>query len=138
MNILAVGRLSSSMFCSGCRSGIPVASTARGADAVERLNSEQCDVIVCDLDLPDMPYEELRRSVQTRYPCVAFVLCVEPDKLREAILGMFDGAAGFITPCQTLSNVPRGLATARMGHSLSALLLDRSKPEAPAWTSNAV
>lgn len=68
-----------------------------GAETIEILAANQCDVVVLDINLPDKNGLEVLKDVKTRFPNIQIlVLSMYPEE-RYAGRALKNGAAGYIT-----------------------------------------
>jgi HD-like signal output (HDOD) protein/CheY-like chemotaxis protein len=90
-----------------------VTLAASGTAALAEMEKQPCDVLVADLDLPELDGAELLNQTRKKYPnSVLFILAAEADK--ERVMKNVLGAHQFLTkPCDkaTLKNaIERALA----------------------------
>ena len=83
---ITVGHHSASILRALTRLGLAGFECRNEREVLERLSSERCDLIVSDSNLPGSSATELLETVRRDYPQVAFVVCVQPRDLREALL----------------------------------------------------
>lgn len=119
--ILAAGHLSAALLSGGGRTRHTSLACAGGIDLLKHLNCGH-DVIVCDLQLTDMTAMQVMEAVRKQHPNITFVVCVEPENLKEALLATMGGASGFVTTRQTSGAVFRQLRAAQIRQNLDSAL----------------
>jgi DNA-binding NarL/FixJ family response regulator len=72
---------------------------------------------------------ELLKSVRKQHPNTTFIVCVEPENLRGALLAMMGGASGFLTSQQPSGAVARQLRTAQIRQNLVSALAKTTSHE---------
>ena len=71
-----------------------------GAEAIEKLNDEPVDIVLCDVNMPEMGGLEMVKKVRADLPDCADtkIIMVSTESSQELIDGVIaDGANGFIT-----------------------------------------
>ncbi len=71
-----------------------------GAEAIEKLNDQPIDIVLCDINMPEMGGIEMVKKVRAEIPDCADtkIIMVSTESSQELIDGvMADGANGFIT-----------------------------------------
>jgi DNA-binding response OmpR family regulator len=77
-----------------------VSQAANGADALARLSDEQPDVIVTDLQMPEMDGLTLVTAVRIHYPRVPVVLITAHGSEELAVRALEQGAASYVPKSQ--------------------------------------
>ncbi|ORC31783.1 sigma-54 dependent transcriptional regulator [Marispirochaeta aestuarii] len=70
---------------------------ADGKEALAVINSEEIDLIITDLKMPEMSGEELLKKVASAYPTVPVIILTGHGTIESAVNAMRDGAYDFIT-----------------------------------------
>jgi DNA-binding NtrC family response regulator len=70
---------------------------ADGREALTVINSEEIDLIITDLKMPEMSGEELLKKVSSAYPTVPVIILTGHGTIESAVNAMRDGAYDFIT-----------------------------------------
>src|SRR5205085_8520206 len=78
------------------REGVAVLTTARGADAIERVRSHHPDLVILDLRLPDVPGEFVATEIRRAGP-VPLVMLTAKASERDRIRGLELGADDYVT-----------------------------------------
>ena len=83
-----------------------IEEAANGAEAIEKLGHEQPDIILCDINMPEMNGMEFVRKARELSSCAnTKIVMVSTESTRETIEGvMADGANGFISKPFTPEN----------------------------------
>jgi len=71
-----------------------------GAEAVEKLKASPVDIVLCDINMPEMSGREMVKKVRTEIPACADtkIIMVSTESSQELIDGIIaDGANGYIT-----------------------------------------
>ncbi len=68
-----------------------------GKEALKQLNSEEIDLIVTDLKMPEMSGEDLLKKVASAYPTVPVIILTGHGTIESAVNAMRDGAYDFLT-----------------------------------------
>ncbi len=68
-----------------------------GKEALKQLNSEEIDLIVTDLKMPEMSGEDLLKKVSSAYPTVPVIILTGHGTIESAVNAMRDGAYDFLT-----------------------------------------
>src|SRR5581483_1860228 len=100
-------------FCQAFKEQWQVTQAANGTAALAEMEKQACDVLVADLDLPEVDGAELLNQTRKKYPnTILFILAADADK--ERVMKNVLGAHQFLTkPCDkdTLkSAIERALA----------------------------
>ena len=70
---------------------------ADGKEALAIINTEEVDLIITDLKMPEMSGEELLKKVASAYPTVPVIILTGHGTIESAVNAMRDGAYDFIT-----------------------------------------
>ncbi|WP_319562371.1 sigma-54 dependent transcriptional regulator [Marispirochaeta sp.] len=70
---------------------------ADGKEALGIINSEEVDLVITDLKMPEMSGEELLKKVASAYPTVPVIILTGHGTIESAVNAMRDGAYDFIT-----------------------------------------
>ena len=70
---------------------------ADGKEALTVINSEEIDLIITDLKMPEMSGEELLKKISSAYPTVPVIILTGHGTIESAVNAMRDGAYDFIT-----------------------------------------
>jgi DNA-binding NtrC family response regulator len=68
-----------------------------GKEALGIINSEEVDLVITDLKMPEMSGEELLKKVASAYPTVPVIILTGHGTIESAVNAMRDGAYDFIT-----------------------------------------
>ena len=78
----------------------PIEEAGNGAEAITKLSSKPTDIILCDVNIPEMTGLEMVKKVRAELPACANskIVMVSTESSPELIEGvMKDGANGYIT-----------------------------------------
>lgn len=78
----------------------PVEEAGNGAEAIAKLSSHPMDIVLCDINMPEMTGLEMVKKVRTEIPACANtkIIMVSTESSQELIDGVIkDGANGYIT-----------------------------------------
>ena len=120
-SVLVVGRHSTAAIRHMPEGNWAVAGTSLPSEALEYLGSNPCDLLLCDLHLAGTSSVTLLSRMTRKHPEVTVVVCVEPANLRDAVLAMIAGAAGFVVTTQSPEFVSDCLSAAYENNQLAAL-----------------
>lgn len=83
-----------------------IEEAGNGAEALQKLDSEQLDIILCDINMPEMNGREFVRKARELPSCNdTKIVMVSTESAQETIDGAIaDGANGFITKPFTPEN----------------------------------
>ena len=108
------------------KAGHEVAFAANGREALDHLAVDVPDVVVTDLQMPELDGLELVEAVRLRYPHVPVILMTAHGSEEIAVRALQKGAASYVPKrslaqdlCPTVANV---LELARGGRSMSRVL----------------
>lgn len=74
-----------------------LSETATGEEALEKIASEHCDVVVLDISLPDMSGLEVLKQIKSQHPQIGvLVLTIHPEE-QYAVRVLQAGASGYMT-----------------------------------------
>jgi two-component system, NarL family, invasion response regulator UvrY len=74
-----------------------VGEALSGNEALEKLDTCKCDVLILDISLPDKSGLEVLKEVKARHPKIqVIILSIYPEE-RYAIRALIDGAVGYVT-----------------------------------------
>ncbi|HTN24351.1 MAG TPA: response regulator transcription factor [Solirubrobacteraceae bacterium] len=115
---------------------VVVADVRRGEDAVRRATELLPDVVVMDVNMPEMSGIEATRALLRVSPASAVLMLTvehDDDAVLDAILA---GAVGYLLKDATLPEIVRGIRAAALGESLVApavagQLLERLRAHGP-------
>ena len=77
-----------------------IEEAGNGAEAIEKLNSSPVDIVLCDVNMPEMGGLEMVQKVRADIPACADtkIIMVSTESSQELIDGvMKDGANGYVT-----------------------------------------
>ena len=77
-----------------------IEEAGNGAEAIEKLNSSPVDIVLCDVNMPEMGGLEMVKKVRADIPACADtkIIMVSTESSQELIDGvMKDGANGYVT-----------------------------------------
>jgi DNA-binding NtrC family response regulator len=96
-----------------------------GQQALELVEQEEIDLIICDLKMPRMTGEELLRRVVQSYPTLPVIILTGHGTIESAVQAMRDGAYDFLTKPVNLDRlsllVKRALSTRELSLQHRAL-----------------
>ncbi|MFP4376452.1 MAG: sigma-54-dependent transcriptional regulator [Spirochaetales bacterium] len=96
-----------------------------GRQALEFVEEEEIDLIICDLKMPRMTGEELLRRVVQSYPTLPVIILTGHGTIESAVQAMRDGAYDFLTKPVNLDRlsllVKRALSTRELSLQHRAL-----------------
>jgi two-component system chemotaxis response regulator CheY len=78
----------------------PIEEAGNGAEAITKLSSKPTDIVLCDVNMPEMTGLEMVKKLRTEVPSCANtkIVMVSTESSQELIDGvMKDGANGYIT-----------------------------------------
>ena len=78
----------------------PIEEAGNGAEAIEKLNSSPVDVVLCDINMPEMSGVEMVKKVRAELPDCADmkIIMVSTESSQEVVNGVLaDGANGYVT-----------------------------------------
>ncbi len=78
----------------------PIEEAGNGAEAIEKLSASPVDIILCDVNMPEMGGLEMVKKVRADIPACADtkIIMVSTESSQELIDGvMSDGANGYVT-----------------------------------------
>lgn len=78
------------------RAGFEVSTASNGTEALELLGRESADIVLTDLQMPDMDGLELVESIRARYPMIPVVLMTGYGSEEAAVRALAKGAASYI------------------------------------------
>ena len=82
------------------RRGHHVTTAASGAEALEKLASQDVEVVILDVKMPGMDGLEVLREIRFRFPLVGVIMLTGHGTIESAVEGMKTGAFDFVTkPC---------------------------------------
>jgi two-component system response regulator DegU len=107
-----------------------VAEGSNGREAIELVNAHRPDIVLMDLNMPDMNgIEACRRITNCGAPCkvIALTVCEEIDKITEALAA---GAKGYIlknTDLESLTRIIKGVCEGKayIDPAVATGLIDR-------------
>src|SRR5664279_2596828 len=86
------------LLCKGlARDGHVVDSVMRGADGLERAQSDAYDAVILDLTLPDMDGLEVARRLREDGSSVPILMLTARETLRDRVQGLTAGADDYLT-----------------------------------------
>ncbi len=98
-------------------SDISFAYAANGKEAMEQLQASPPDIVLTDLQMPEMNGLELVRAVREKYPLVPVILMTAQGSEEIAVQALSYGAAGYVPKAKLARELPstveRVLTTAR-------------------------
>ena len=129
ISVLAVGQFAKASLVLLTRCGFPATPCLTVKDALKLLVKGRHQIVLCDLDSPGISNKELFNRVRADFPDVALVVVTRPEKLRDGMLAMVEGASGYIqTPFQpelVASGLRSALTRKRLESAMRVQSLDR-------------
>ena len=101
--------------------GFETVGVSSGTDALERLSSERFDLVLLDINMPDMDGWETLRLLRADHELddVAVVMFSVKGEVHDKVHSMQEGAAGYVTKPfvvdELIARVRRVLASKRAG-----------------------
>jgi DNA-binding NarL/FixJ family response regulator/signal transduction histidine kinase len=95
-----------------------VAAAANGTDGLRRIAELQPDVVLCDLQLPDMSGIEVISKVRTHYPDIRCLVVTTYDDDESIYEGFKAGAKGYVLKDVSASELASAVRAAARGESL--------------------
>jgi two-component system invasion response regulator UvrY len=91
---------------------LEVAGIARsGGEALTLLSTTRCDVLLCDISLPDVSGLELLAQVRTQYPEVLVLMHSSYPESQFGLNALKSGAAGYISKSASAEELLRAIRT---------------------------
>ena len=90
-----------------------IEEAGNGAEAISKLNTQPTDIVLCDVNMPEMNGLEMVKKVRTELPACSEtkIVMVSTESAQDLIDGvMKDGANGFITKPFTPEKFREGLS----------------------------
>ena len=122
--------------------GLDVVGASNGRDACEHLQREQPDLVVTDMQMPEMDGLQLVQYVTDAYPAIPIILMTAFGSEELAVKALQIGAASYV-PKQNLARdlvgtVKNVLAVARARHATRAMLGSMIRLESEYVLSNSL
>lgn len=118
------------------KNGYTVRTVSKGVDAVKTVDQQAPDLVILDLNLPDMKGEGVCVEIRKEHPTVPIIMLTSKDAVSEKVQGLTMGADDYITkpfiPDEFLARVKARLrkqSTADAVLSIGDLVLDNKKIE---------
>lgn len=77
--------------------GYSVRTASNGINALKSVNKSQPDLIVLDLNLPDMSGEGVCIEIRKKYPHLPIIMLTAKDDIKDKVKGLKTGADDYIT-----------------------------------------
>ncbi|MBN1492929.1 MAG: sigma-54-dependent Fis family transcriptional regulator [Candidatus Omnitrophica bacterium] len=77
--------------------GYEVVTCDNGLSALDTLSSEECDLVLCDIRLPDVDGLDLLEKIRAKLPGIMFIMMTAFGSVESAVEAMKLGAQDFIT-----------------------------------------
>lgn len=105
-------------------SGIETALVSQGADALDMLDAQPCDLVILDLGLPDMDGMEVLKKIRGRKNMIPILILTAREGISDRVNGLNNGADDYLLkPFAMDELVARAKALLRRPrHGLSQLL----------------
>lgn len=118
------------------KNGYSVRSVTKGIDAVKSVDKQAPDLVILDLNLPDMKGEGVCVEIRKEHPTIPIIMLTSKDAVSEKVQGLTMGADDYITkpfiPDEFLARVKARLRQQSSGDGilkLADLELDNKKIE---------
>lgn len=98
-----------------------VGVVANGRDAIDWLSTNKCDIVLSDLQMPDIGGIELLRWLKTLEKPPVFVAITAFDTDRNLITCLTEGAAGYVIKSQRPEEIMRAVRAAAHGNVAIAM-----------------
>src|SRR5262245_41349441 len=79
------------------KEGYAVRCTSSGKEALKLLDTNEFDLVISDLMLPDLDGLELLHEVKAQYPSLPYLLLTAYGTVRSAVAAMKEGATDYLT-----------------------------------------
>jgi DNA-binding NarL/FixJ family response regulator len=98
-------------------------------EALSNLQSRKCDVLLCDISLPDASGMELLSQVRSQFPHVHVLVHSSHSESQFGLNALKSGAAGYVSKSASAEELLRAIRTVARGHryvspALAGLLVD--------------
>lgn len=90
---------------------------ATGEQALKAIQNEKPDVLLLDLELPEMSGEALIREVKIRWPTIEILVLTIHDEPRRIFEALEDGATGYLVKPVPPAKLLEAIAEVRVGGS---------------------
>lgn len=118
------------------KSGYTVRSAIKGTEAIKTVDKQAPDLVILDLNLPDMKGEGVCVEIRKEHPGIPIIMLTSKDAVSEKVQGLSMGADDYITkpfiPDEFLARVKARLRQQSSGDSvltIGDLILDNKKIE---------
>jgi two-component system OmpR family response regulator len=118
------------------KTGYTVRSAAKGIDAIKTVDKQAPDLVILDLNLPDMKGEGVCVEIRKEHPDIPIILLTSKDAVSEKVQGLSMGADDYVTkpfiPDEFLARVKARLRQQSSGDAvltIGDLILDNKKIE---------
>ena len=78
------------------RKGYDVATATSGAEALERLKSQNIHVVILDVKMPGMDGMETLKAIKSQYPLVEVIMLTGHATVESAVEGLKSGATDYL------------------------------------------
>lgn len=118
------------------KTGYTVRSAIKGTEAIKTVDKQAPDLVILDLNLPDMKGEGVCVEIRKEHPGIPIIMLTSKDAVSEKVQGLSMGADDYITkpfiPDEFLARVKARLRQQSSGDavlSIGDLILDNKKIE---------
>lgn len=113
-----------------------VCEAENGQEALGKVLSLQPDLVILDLNLPDMPGYDAARQIRKLSAATKIVICSSNDPAYLAIIAKHTGADGYFTKGSNPSELCQTIASLLGGDRSQRQAVPMSTPQAPASSEN--
>ncbi len=119
--------------------GFVVADVSSGTEALRRLEVQRPDVVVMDLNMPELPGIETTRRIMERFPGLPVLMLTVSTEQEQVVEAVLAGASGYLLKDADLQEISAGVRAAaagqaaiapRVGSGLLARIREQGTPDA--------
>ena len=133
VRVLSVGAQSAELARS-CGSSLRESCVSScGREALKLFRSKAFDVVLSDLQLSDMTAMEVLKEIKRTGSDLTFVVTIDMEHLRDALLAMIGGASGYVVLGQSAGELLDRIESARRRNRLNTLLANTPHSAAGSW-----
>jgi DNA-binding NarL/FixJ family response regulator len=121
--------------------GFVVADVSSGTEALRRLEVQRPDVVVMDLNMPELSGIETTRRIMERFPGLPVLMLTVSTEQEQVVEAVLAGASGYLLKDADLQEISAGVRAAaagqaaiapRVGSGLLARIREQGAPDAAA------